>query len=125
MEELIQKVARAVETGAAAVGAKASLKVKGGVPAADYSNEIVEIAKQAIGDVLGHKGLLQPIVTPGGEDFHYFIKRKPSLKVGYMGLGCDLTPGLHDPSMRFDKAAMEDGVKILLSMINCLVGIKH
>jgi amidohydrolase len=125
MEELIQKVIRAVEAGASTVGAEASVTVKGGVPAAEYTNEIIEVAKQAIIDVLGQKALLDPIVTPGGEDFHYFIKRKPSLKVGYVGLGCDLTPGLHNASMTFDRAAMEDGVKIWLHMVNRLIGIKQ
>jgi amidohydrolase len=125
MEELITRVIRAVEAGAATVGAEATVKVKGGVPAAEYSSEIIEVAKQAIADVLGPQALLQPIVTPGGEDFHHFIRNKPSLKVGYVGLGCDLTPGLHHPDMKFDKASMENGVKILLHMVNNLIGIKQ
>jgi amidohydrolase len=125
MEELITRVTRAVEAGAATVGAEATLKVRGGVPAAEYSSEIIEIAKQAIIDVLGPQALLQPIITPGGEDFHHFIRNKPSLKVGYVGLGCDLTPGLHHPDMKFDKACMENGVKILLHMVNNLIGIKQ
>jgi amidohydrolase len=124
MEELIQKVTRAVEAGAASVGAEADVKVKGGVPAAEHSPEIIEAAEKAIIDVLGKQGLLAPIVTPGGEDFHYFIKKKPTLMVGYVGLGCDLTPGLHNPEMKFDKPAMQDGVKILLNMVNRLIGIK-
>jgi len=125
MEDLIQKVTRTVEAAAATVGAEATVTVKGGVPAAEYTSDIIETAKQAITDVLGQKALLPPIITPGGEDFHYFIKRKPTLKVGYVGLGCDLTPGLHNPSMKFDKSAMEDGVKILLHMVNTLIGVKQ
>jgi len=125
MEELIQKVNQAVAAGASTVGAAALVTVKGGVPAAEYSTEVIEVAKQAIIDVLGQNALLDPIITPGGEDFHNFVKHKPSLKVGYVGLGCDLTPGLHNPSMNFDKAAMVDGVKILLHMVNRLIGIKQ
>ncbi|MDR3560601.1 MAG: M20 peptidase aminoacylase family protein [Negativicutes bacterium] len=123
MEELIKKTTRAIEAGAATVGAEATIKVKGGVPAAEYDKEMIELARRAITAVLGSEGLLEPIVTPGGEDFHYFVKKKPSLQTGYLGLGCDLTPGLHHPEMKFDHAALENGVKILLHMVGELVSL--
>lgn len=121
MEELIKKTTRAIEAGAATVGAEATARVKGGVPAAEYDKDIIELARRAITAVLGPAGLLEPIVTPGGEDFHYFVKKKPSLKAGYIGLGCDLTPGLHHPQMKFDPAALENGANILLQMVGELV----
>lgn len=124
MDELIKKATRAIEAGAATVGAEASVRVKGGVPAAEYDREIIELAGRAITAVLGPAGLLAPIVTPGGEDFHYFIKRKPGIKAGYIGLGCDLTPGLHHPQMSFDKAALAGGVRILLNMAGELLAFK-
>jgi amidohydrolase len=124
MDELIRKTTRAIEAGAATVGAEAAVKVKGGVPAAEYDKDIIELARRAITTVLGSAGLLDPIVTPGGEDFHYFVKKKPSLKAGYIGLGCDLTPGLHHPAMKFDQSALENGVKILLHMVGELVELK-
>lgn len=124
MNVLIQKTIKAIEAGVATVGAEATIKAKGGVPAAEYDNEIIEIASRAIVAVLGSEGLLDPIITPGGEDFHYFVKNKPALKTGYIGLGCDLTPGLHHPEMKFDHAALESGMKILLHMVDELVGLK-
>jgi amidohydrolase len=60
-------------------------------------------------------------VTPGGEDFHNFVKAKPELKAGYLGLGCNLRPGLHDPTMTFDRSAMIHGTDILLYMIRKLL----
>ena len=123
MEEMQRKATRAIKGGVATVGACADIQIKGGCPAAEYNDEIIILAREAILDVLGKEGLLEPIITPGGEDFHFYLKHKPSLKTGYIGLGCDLTPGLHNPKMVFDQAALINGVNILLHMVNKLVGI--
>jgi amidohydrolase len=125
MEELTNKVTRAITGGAATVGAEAVVVVKGGVPAAEYDTTIIELAREAICSVLGEAGLLDPIRTPGGEDFHFYARHKPSIKAGYIGLGCDLMPGLHHPEMHFNQAALADGVKILDFMVNRLLGFKH
>ena len=114
VDELIEKLKRAVASGAATVGAKAEASVKVGSPAAEYDASLVEIARKAITAVLGPKGLLDPIVTPGGEDFHYFTKKVPGLRAAYLGLGCDAEPGLHHPDFHFDHAMMPKGVAILL-----------
>ncbi|MDU2063465.1 MAG: M20 peptidase aminoacylase family protein [Sporomusaceae bacterium] len=124
MEELQQKVIRAIENGAATVGATAKIELIGGCPAAEYDSAMVALAAEAITAVLGKEGLLDPITTPGGEDFHYFVKHKPSLKAGYIGLGANLTPGLHSPSMQFDQAALGDGIAVLCYIVNKLLGIK-
>ena len=124
MEELIKKTTRAIETAAATVDAKANVTIKGGVPAAEYHPEIIALAEEAIREVLGHDGLLPPITTPGGEDFHFFVKHKPSIKAGYIGIGCDLTPGLHHPHMSFDVNALQGGVDILSYMVQKLLGSK-
>ena len=124
MEELVQKARRAIEGAAASVGATASINILGGVPAAEYTPEIVTLAQAAIVHVLGTEGLLPATITPGGEDFHFYIKHKPTLKVGYLGLGCNLLPGLHHPDMKFDVAALPDGINILLYMVDKLIGIK-
>jgi amidohydrolase len=118
MDELIAKVTKAVENAAASVGAKGTVKVKGGVPAAEYNDSMVATARSAINSVLGPVGVLAPIVSPGGEDFHFFVKKYPRLKAGYIGLGCDLKPGLHHPATSFDLSALPNGVKILVEVVN-------
>lgn len=117
MKTLIEKADRAIKAAAATVGATAVTVVKGGVPGAEYHPEMIALAQEAIRSVLGEEGLLDPIVTPGGEDFHNFVQAKPSLKAGYVGLGCNLTPGLHDPTMTFDRSALIYGVDILIYMV--------
>lgn len=121
MEELIKKTIRVIEAAAATVDAKATVTVKGGVPAAEYHPEIVALAEEAIREVLGQDGLLPPITTPGGEDFHFFVKHKPAIKAGYIGLGCNLTPGLHHPQMSFGVSALQGGVSILANMVRKLL----
>jgi hypothetical protein len=41
--------------------------------------------------------------------------------VGFVGLGADLSPGLHDPKMSFDDSVLDGGVKILESAVNSLL----
>ncbi len=120
MDDLIQKTCKAIEAGAATVGAQAAVTVKGGVPAAEYNQELVELAREAVVAVLGNDGLIPPIISPGGEDFHFFAKHKPALKAAYIGLGCDLTPGLHHPKMSFNQEALIYGVEILSFMVERL-----
>lgn len=118
MDELIAKLTQAVENVPAGIGAKGVINIKGGVPAAEYSEDMISVAREAIQSVLGPAGVLAPIVTPGGEDFHFFIKHYPAIKAGYIGLGCDLKPGLHHPAMSFDLNALPNGVKILMAVVN-------
>lgn len=124
MEELIAKTTAAIQTGASTVGAEADVMIKGGVPAAEYDQNMIEAARQAIAAVLGPAGVLPPVVTPGGEDFHFFVKHKPSLKTVYIGLGVDLTPGLHHPQMRFDQDGLVHGVEILLQLVERFLGLQ-
>jgi amidohydrolase len=92
------------------------------VVAAEYNDEMVALAREAIITVLGEQGLLAPIVTPGGDDFHFYAQHKPSLKVGFVGLGCNLLPGLHHPEMSFDHSALPNGIRILSYMVEKIVG---
>jgi len=117
MKELLKKAEAAITNAAASVGARAVTRIKVGPPAAEYSEEIVALAREAIVSVLGQEGLLPPILTPGAEDFHFYVNRKPTLKAAYVGLGCDLVPGLHHPQMRFDVGSLIHGVNILLYIV--------
>ncbi|MCL1994053.1 MAG: amidohydrolase [Spirochaetes bacterium] len=124
MEELVKRVTLAIESSAASIGAKANVHSVKGVPAAEYHQELIDIAKEAITSVLGKEGLLEPTLTPGGEDFHFFVKHKPSLKTVIVGIGADLVPGLHHPQMSFNQDALVDAVNILLKMTDKLGELK-
>ena len=117
MDELMEKTKTAVTRGAEAVGATAEISVRGGVPAADLDGALTEEVAEVIAEVAGKENLIPALVNPGGEDFHYFVKHKPSLKAAYFGVGCDLRPGLHDANMSFNKAALQNGVDVLEKMV--------
>ncbi len=114
MVTLIEKATAAVKAGAATVGATVDVTHYEGIPAAEYTPEMVDLLSESITAVYGPEGLHAPVKTAGGEDFHFYIKEKPSIKAGYFGLGCDLTPGIHHPEMKFNKAALETGKNVLL-----------
>lgn len=116
MDELLEKVRRAIEGAASSIGAKATIKFPGGViPAAIYDEDLVAEVAQTIKEELG-ADKLAPDCGGGGEDFHYFKQAKPSMKAAYFGLGAGCTPGLHARNMTFDTAQLSKGVKVLVAM---------
>jgi len=117
MAHLKEKVAKAIELGAASVGASADITVHPGVPAAVYDAKLVESAKESIAKILGSEGVLPVEISPGGEDFHLYTYSQPSIRAAYIGLGCDLEPGLHNPKMHFVLDALPLGVRILMQMV--------
>ncbi|MDU2065107.1 MAG: amidohydrolase [Sporomusaceae bacterium] len=114
MQALLEKAKQAIHAAAATVGATASVTNYNGIPAAEYTDDMVALLAEAITAVYGPSGLHEPLKTTGGEDFHFYIKKKPSLKAGYFALGCDLTPGIHHPDMTFKKEALPTGQAILV-----------
>lgn len=114
MEVLLEKAKAAIIAGAATVGATVDVTNYYGIPAAEYSSEAIDVLTEAIVEVYGKEGLYPAIKTAGGEDFHFYIKEKPSIKAGYFGLGCDLIPGLHHPKMNFNKEALKQGKDVLI-----------
>ena len=56
-------------------------------------------------------------MTSGGDDFHKYTVQYPNLKGAMLGLGCDLTPGLHHPDMTFNHERMQTGADVLYQTI--------
>ena len=65
---------------------------------------------------MGEEGLIRNLYTAGSEDFHFYAKRL-GCKAGYIGLGSDLTPGLHHKDMSFNRDALYHGTDILIKVI--------
>lgn len=119
MADLRQKAEKAMLGSVESIGASATIEFMGSSPCAEYDDEMIEVAIEAIEERLGQS--LPPMPTAGSEDFHYFTK-KLKLKSAYLGLGADLTPGLHHPEMRFDQRALEHGRAILQSIVHKRLG---
>ncbi|WP_282139823.1 M20 peptidase aminoacylase family protein [Cytobacillus oceanisediminis] len=98
-------------------GVKISLEMKANVAAAEVNEEAQKYLEMAIVDVLGAGQLREPIVTSGGEDFHFYTLKKPNIKATMLGLGCDLKPGLHHPDMTFNREAIYSGMEILAKAV--------
>lgn len=86
-------------------------------PGAEVSEEAMNIAKASIIEALGTECLEKPISTPGSDDFHFYTILRPNLKAAMIGIGADLTPGLHHPKMTFKKEALITGAKVLITTL--------
>ncbi len=122
MDELRAKFFSAIEAGAATVGASMEIKGDKTIPAAELDEEATQIVKEAIIEVVGENGLTEPVYTPGGEDFFFYTRQKPSLKAGFFGLGCDLEPGLHHPDMHFNLESLPYGVAVFKNIVLRILG---
>ncbi len=115
------KIYSIVENAPKAIGATAQITSFDFIPAADYDDDVTAILAESITETLGSEGLLAPIITPGGDDFHFYKQELPKLKVGFVGIGADLTPGLHMPEMNFDEKALGSGVDIFYKALKKLL----
>lgn len=113
MTELTERVAHIAETIAALHHVEIALSTTAYVAAATVNEEAKNFMEQAIIATLGEKNTKAPIITPGGEDFHFYTLKRPHLKATMLGMGCNLTPGLHHPHMSFNHEAMYNGIEIL------------
>lgn len=86
-------------------------------PGAEVSEEAARIAAQSIIEELGKEYLAPAVVTPGSDDFHYYTIQEPNLKAVMIGVGADLTPGLHHPKMTFNKEALIIGANVLTNTL--------
>ncbi|MDN3014669.1 M20 peptidase aminoacylase family protein [Paenibacillus sp. BSR1-1] len=94
-------------------GATIDYQVDAHIAAAQVDETAKAIMQQAIIDVAGKEHLAPEIVTPGGEDFHFYAYKRPKLKTTMLGLGCGVTPGLHHPHMTFNQKRLPKGAQII------------
>ncbi|MEC5423843.1 amidohydrolase [Virgibacillus sp. C22-A2] len=105
-----EKVVKAVGT---LYGISIDYQVDAHIAAAQVDDTAKDIMKQAIIDVTGNEKCAPEVVTPGGEDFHFYTYSKPQLQTTMLGLGCGVTPGLHHPKMTFNHNRLPTGAKII------------
>lgn len=117
MEELAARVRQVIDGAAAMFGADISVTTGSRMVAAEVDEEARRLMEQAIVDVLGAEHLRPAPVSPGAEDFHFYTVERPHIKATMLALGCDLTPGLHHPHMRFDRTALLAGAEILARVV--------
>jgi len=119
--EVMQVITEGVERVKASVeamyGAKIFLQVDAHIVAALVNDEALQHMREAIIDVVGEKACAPSVVTPGGEDFHFYTYERPKLKATMLGLGCGVTPGLHHPQMTFNQDRLLVGVNIITRAI--------
>ncbi|MFC4319923.1 M20 peptidase aminoacylase family protein [Litchfieldia salsa] len=117
MKELQLKVDRVLKTIETLYNIEIKSEIPANLVAAETNEKAEELLAEAIIDVLGADQLAKPIVTTGGDDFHFYTVKHPSIKATMLGLGCDLAPGLHHPQMSFNKDAIFNGIDILVRAV--------
>ncbi len=110
LTEGLEKVIAAVST---MYDATIMYKADAHIAAARVDNTAKEILQEAIMDVAGEENCAPEVITPGGEDFHFYSFSKPQLKTTMLGIGCGVTPGLHHPKMTFNQDRLPTSAEII------------
>ena len=124
MEELKTKVATVIKATAKAYGAKVKIKEIGDCPGTEADPTVLTMIKKVILTEMGQAGLIPEVTTTVGEDFNFYKKFRPNLKTGFIGLGCDLEPCLHDRNMHFDHSQLLHGAHILTALVQAALETK-
>ena len=98
MDELTSRVYRIAECLERLHGVQIRLTEEAYTAAAERNQEAEQLMAQAIRDVLGAEQLMEPITTPGGEDFHFYSPKKPSIESDDVRARLRLTPGIAPPA---------------------------
>ena len=122
MDQMISRLIAAAKHAAASIGAKAEEHILHSTPASIITPEVTEIIAGVIKEELGEEALIPPITTAGSEDFFWYPKERPQLKTGFIALGEDAEPGLHDPHMHFNHDALPNGVKLHVGLVKKILG---
>ena len=117
MEQIRNQIDLVIEKIIEQTGASISWSMDDLVPAAIRNERAIKIANTAIGEILGKENTLSECISQGAEDFHFYTQQNPGLAATMVGLGTDLSPGLHHPQMRFKLDALIYGTKILTKTI--------
>jgi len=117
MDLLVSRVHDVLDSARSFFNVTINITEEYGIAAAEVHPEAEAIARKAISAVLGEENTTGPIITPGGDDFHFYTIKRPYLKATMVGLGCGLQPGLHHPKMTFDRDAMFNGIDVLTKIL--------
>ncbi|GGJ97067.1 amidohydrolase AmhX [Lentibacillus kapialis] len=93
------------------------LETNADVAAAVLDDDARGMMEEAIMQQAGEAGTAPMITTTGGDDFHFYTLKRPSLKATMLAIGCDLRPGLHHPEMTFDRRMIPAAVSILTDVL--------
>ena len=117
MEQLRERILEIIQSARDLYKVEINITEDFGIAAAEVHPEAEEVARQAIIRVLGEENLTDPIITPGGDDFHFYTIKRPQVKATMVGLGCGLAPGLHHPDMTFNHDALMNGISVLSEIL--------
>ncbi|MDX1806617.1 MAG: amidohydrolase, partial [Paenisporosarcina sp.] len=119
--EVLGRLQEKVSTGLTNIGTmfdvELSCKWTDYTPAAEVSEEAASLADEAIREVVGQEHTAPAVITSGSDDFHFYTIKHPSIKATMIGVGANLSPGLHHPDMSFDRDALDIGARALAATV--------
>ena len=121
MEQLMSRVKTAAVNAAAAMGAQVEFTREVFCRAASYDDELADVVKGALKEVLGEDCVHDETSCTCSEDFHNYSGML-GCKAAYVSLGADFTPYLHAYDAKFDHAYMKKGAEVFIRTAHARLG---
>ncbi len=121
LQDMLRRLYLMADTTALAFETRAHCDLIEECPASEYDPELVAMIEEEICSIVGPEGLKET-AGGGGEDFHFYKTKKPSVRTAYFGVGVGATPGLHCRNMTFDTGYLKNGVALWKRIAARLLG---
>jgi amidohydrolase len=113
LEEIQRRLQEGVDGISKLYGVRTEYEWTDYTPGAEVSEDAEAITREAIRSIAGEEALAPPVITSGSDDFHFYTIKYPEVMAAMIGVGADLTPGLHHPDMKFNVSALNQAAKII------------
>lgn len=117
LADVCDRIERGLDAVANLCGVGITWQWSGGTPAAEIAPAAQRLLTDAITRVAGADAVRPVIVSPGADDFHVYTQLRPRIRGAMLGVGCDLTPGLHSPETRYDPAPLPVAAEVMAEAV--------
>ncbi|WP_316245995.1 amidohydrolase [Bacillus sp. E214] len=124
LDAMIDSIATGLNRIAELFGVHIDYEWKDYTPGATVSKEPERSARESIIKVAGEEALEEPIITSGSDDFHFYSRKHPDVQTTMIGIGAQVSPGLHHPKMQIQTDILDLGARVLAEAMQ-LVHIKE
>ncbi len=122
LDAQLDQLKRLAERLSEGLGTRCDFLVTEKCPASENDPELEELIADTVRTTFGADRVRASKSLGGGEDFHFYKAKKPSLRTGYFGIGAGAEPGMHDRNMRFPLERLSAGTRLWTALAGRLLG---
>ena len=115
----IERINKIINSVAESAGGRAEFTLNKHYPMVYNNEKVTELIKKSAASVVGEDKILPKIQTMGGEDFSYFLEKKPGafFRLGIKNKELGITSTAHTDTIDLDEDALPIGTEVFVRFI--------